>query len=40
MKAVFVCLCVPGQLQGCFKASVQKAQINPTAHVFRNYHVC
>lgn len=25
---------------GCFKASVQKAQINPTAYVFRNYHVC
>lgn len=37
---VFVCVCVSGQACGCFKASVQKAQINPTAYVFRNYHVC
>lgn len=37
---VFLCACVSGQVCGCFKASVQKAQINPTAYVFRNYHVC
>lgn len=36
---VFVWVCVSGQVCGCFKASVQKAQINPTAYVFRNYHV-
>lgn len=37
---VFLCDCVSGQVYGCVKASVQKAQINPTAYVFRNYHVC
>ena len=40
MDIVFLCGCVSGQVCGCFKASVQKAQINPSAYVFRNYHVC
>lgn len=40
MDIVFLCACVSGQVCGCFKDSVQKAQINPTAYVFRNYRVC
>lgn len=37
---MFSCVCVSGQVCGCFKPSVQKAQINPSAYVFRNHHVC
>lgn len=33
-------VCASGQARGCLKASVQKAQINPTAYVSRHYHVC
>lgn len=40
MDIVFLCACVSGQVCGCFKDSVQKAQINPTAYVLRNYRVC